>query len=174
MDATDFLSPLVNDRPAVPGGLPYWGRLARLTPLERALFQFEEMTERLSALGLDIGRERAELAELRRQAHDPAAAVSDSLYLAVRQAKRLLFFRDPQLAPLERVLFAKHHPLEPSHNYSEHLDSLFASGGGIHVLHVPRDAQGRLDPARAEVQTIFDGSAGIVRHPVADFEAQTI
>ena len=174
MDATDYLSPLVNDRPAVPGGPPYWGRLARLTPLERALFQFEEMIERLSVLGLDVGRERAELGELRRQAQDQAAAGSDALYLTVRQAKRLLFFRDPQLAPLERVLFAKHHPLEPSHNYSEHLDSLFASGGGIHVLHVPRDAQGRLNPARAEVQMLFDGSAGIVRHPVADFEAQTI
>jgi len=174
MDATDYLSPLVNDRPAVPGGLPYWGHLARLKPLERALLQFEEMTERLSALGLDVGRERAELAELRRQAQDPVAAVSDALYLIVRQAKRQLFFRDPQLAPLERVLFAKHHPLESSHNYSEHLDSLFASGGGIHVLLVPRDAQGRLNPARAEVQTLFDGSAGIVRHPVADFEAQTI
>ena len=174
MDATDYLSPLVNDRAAIPGGLPYWGRLARLKPLERALFQFEEMIERLSALGLDVGRERAELAELRRQAQDPAAAVSDALYLAARQAKRQLFFRDPQLAPLQCVLFAKHHPLEPSHNYSEHLDSLFASGGGIHVLHVPQDAQGRLDPARAEVRTLFDGSMGIVRHPVADFEAQTI
>jgi hypothetical protein len=118
MDATDYLSPLVNDRPAVPGGLPYWGRLARLKPLERAFVQFEEMIDRLMALGLDVGRERAELAELRRQAQDQAAADSDALYLAVRQAKRQLFFRDPQLAPLERVLFAKHHPLEPSHNYS--------------------------------------------------------
>ena len=33
MDAKDYLSPLVNDRPAVPGGPPYWGRLARLAPL---------------------------------------------------------------------------------------------------------------------------------------------
>ena len=174
MDAKDYLSPLVNDRPAVPGGPPYWGRLARLAPLERVLVQFEEMLERLAALGLDVGRERAELAELRRQAQDPAAAASDALFLAARQAKRRLFFRDPRLAPLERVLFAKHHPLQPSHNYSEHLDSLFAPGGGICVLHVPRDADGRLNPARAEVETLFDGSAGIVRHPVADFDAQTI
>ena len=174
MDAKDYLSPLVNDRPAAPGGPPYWGRLARLAPLERTLVQFEEMIERLAALGLDVGRERAELAELRRQAQDPAAAASDALYLAARQAKRRLFFRDPRLAPLERVLFAKRHPLQPSHNYSEHMDSLFVSGGGICVLHVPRDADGRLDPARAEVETLFDGSAGIVRDPVADFDAQNI
>jgi hypothetical protein len=174
MDTKDYLSPLVNDRPAVPGGPPYWGRLARLAPLERALVQFEEMLDRLAALGLDLGRERAELAELRRRAQEPAAATSDALFLAARQAKRRLFFRDPRLAPLERVLFAKHHPLQPSHNYSEHLDSIFASGGGICVLRVPRDADGRLDPARAEVETLFDGSAGIVRHPVADFDAQTI
>jgi len=174
MDAKDYLSPLVNDRPATPGGPPYWGRLARLAPLERALVQFEEMLERLAALGLDLGREQAELAELRRQAQDPAAAASDGLFLAARQAKRRLFFRDPRLAPLERVLFAKHHPLQPSHNYSEHLDSLFVSGGGVCVLHVPRDADGRLNPARAEVETLFDGSAGIVRHPVADFDAQTV
>ena len=174
MDATDYLSPLVNDRPAVPGGPPYWGRLARLAPLERVLAQFEEMLARLAALGLDLGRERIELTELRRQAQDPAATASDALFLAARQAKRRLFFRDPRLASLECVLFAKHHPLQPSHNYSEHMDSLFAPGGGICVLHVPRDASGRLNPARAEVETLFDGSAGIVRHPIADFDGQTI
>jgi hypothetical protein len=174
MDAKDYLSPLVNDRPAAPGGPPYWGRLARLAPLERVLVQFEEMIERLSALRLEVSQERTELAELRRQAQDSAAAASDTLFLAARQAKRRLFFRDPRLAPLECVLFAKHHPLEPSHNYSEHMDSLFAPGGGLCVLHVPRDTDGRLNPARAEVETLFDGSAGIVRHPVADFDAQTI
>ena len=174
MDAQDYLSPLVNDRPSSPGGPAYWGRLARLKPLERALVQFEEMLTRLTALGLETSREQGELAELRRQAKDPAAAASDSLYLAARQAKRRLFFRDPRLAPVEHVLFAKHHPLQPSHNYSEHLDSVFASGGGICTLQIPRDAQGRLNPARAEVRTLFDGSAGIVRHPIADFEARNL
>jgi hypothetical protein len=174
MDATDYLSPLVNDRPAVPGGPPYWGRLARLAPLERVLVQFDEMIGRTAALGLDLGRERDELAELRQQAQDPAAAASDTLFLAARQAKRRLFFRDPRLAPLERVLFAKHHPLHPSHNYSEHMDSLFAPGGGIYVLNIPRDADGRLNPARGEVEMLFDGSAGIARHPVGDFDGHTV
>jgi len=174
MDAQDYLSPLVNDRPAVPGGPPYWGRLARLTPLERTLVQFEGLIERLAVLGLTLDQERAELAALRRQAQDALASPSDALYLAARLAKRRLFFRDPRLTPLEHVLFAKHHPLEPSHNYSEHLDSLFVPGGGVFVLHLPRDAEGRLDPARGQVEMLFDGSAGIVRHPVADFDAQTV
>lgn len=174
MDAQDYLSPLLNDRPATPGGPPYWGRLARMSPLARTLHQFEEMIERLEALALDVHRERAELAALRRQAENPTAAASDALYLAARLAKRRLFLRDPRLAPIEQVLFAKRHPYHSSHNYSEHLDSLFASGGGICVLHVPRDAEGRLAPGRAEVETLFDGSAGIARDPVADFEARTI
>jgi hypothetical protein len=174
MDAKDYLSPLVNDRPATPGGQPYWGRLSRLTPLERTLVQFEEMITRLEAQGLEVNREQAELADLRRQAKDPAAATSDAFFLAARQAKRNLFFRDPRLAPIEHVLFAKRHPLQPSHNYSEHMDSLFASGGGIYALHIPSDSEGRLNPARAELQTLFNGSAGIARHPVADFDAQTI
>jgi hypothetical protein len=174
MEAQDYLSPQVNDRPATPGGTPYWGRLVRLAPLERILVQFGEMIDRLAPLGLDLDRERAELVALRRQADDPALAASDALFVAARQAKRRLFFRDPRLAPLERVLFAKRHPLQPSHNYSDHLDSLFVPGGGLCVLHIPRDAEGRLDPARGEVEQLFDGSAGIVRHPVADFDAQTL
>jgi hypothetical protein len=176
MDANDYLSPLVNDRPAVPGGPPYWGRLARFDATERCLVQFEDLITRLDVLGLNVARERAELADLRQKVSDLAAAPSgsDELFLAARQAKRRLFFRDPRLQPLERVLFAKRHPLEPSHNYSEHLDSLFVSGGAVCVLHVPRDAEGRLEPARAEIETLFDGSHGIVRHPVADYEARTI
>jgi hypothetical protein len=174
MDATDYLSPLVNDRPAEPGGPHYWGRLARMAPVERTLFQFEQMIGRLAELGLDVSSERAQLAELKQQAQDPGKASSYALFLAAREAKRGLFFRDPGLRPLERVLFAKRHPLQPSHNYSDNMDSLFASGGGVFVLHVPRDSEGRLNPARAGVERLFDGSAGIVRHPVAGYDAQTI
>ncbi|MCL4176860.1 MAG: hypothetical protein KJ072_03825 [Verrucomicrobia bacterium] len=175
LPADDHLSPLRVDRPATPGGRPYWGRIARLDPLERVLVLFEEMIDRLSAQGLNVNTERTELGLLRsRAAEAGATATADALYLAAREAKRRLFFRDPQLAPLERVLFAKRHPLKPSHNYSDHFDSLFLSGGGICILHIPRDREGRLAPARAELEPIFDGSHGIVRHPVADFDAQTI
>ena len=176
LSADDPLSPLRCERPANPGGPPYWGRLARLEPLDRVLFLFAELIERSAGRGLDVSRERTELLTLQRRARDlgPAATSAEDLYLAARLAKRRLFFRDPLLAPLERVLFAKRHPLKPSHNYSDHFDSLFEPGGGIYVLHLPRDADGRLDPARAEVEQLFDGSHGIARHPVADFEARTI
>ncbi len=40
-----------------------------------------------------------------------------------------LFFRDPALASLERILFAKRHPFLESHNYSEHLDGILEPGG---------------------------------------------
>ena len=175
LDAQDYLSPLLHDRPAEPGGPLYWGRLARLAPVERVLVQFEEMAARLTAQGLDTTAEQAECAALRQRAAAASKpAETDALYLAARQAKRRLFFRDPRLAPVARVLFAKRHPLEPSHNYSEHMDSLFEPGGGVCVLHVPRDADGRLDPARAEVETLFDGSKGIARDPVTDCDAQKI
>jgi hypothetical protein len=172
MNAKDELSPLLKDRPAVPGGVPYWGRIAQLSAIERVLVQFEEMIARLATQGVAVTKEQGELAALRARAK--TEGTSDALYLAARYAKRQLFFRDPRLAPVERVLFAKQNPLEPSHNYSDIMDSHFVSGGGLYVLHVPRDAEGRLAPASAEVEMLFDGSAGIVRHPVSDVDGQTL
>jgi hypothetical protein len=170
--ADDHLSPLLVDRPAVPGGAPYWGRVARLAPLERVLVLLEEMIERLARQGLDVAAERAQAADLRRQAAE--APDSESLYLAARRVKRQLFFRDPALGPLERILFAKRHPFLESHNYSEHLDGILEPGGGVYVLHVPRDEQDRFRPDRARIQRLFDGSEGIVREPASDFDAKTV
>jgi len=170
--ADDHLSPLLVERPAVPGGAPYWGQIARLAPLERVLVLLEEMIERLDRQGLDVSEERAQAADLRRQAAE--APDSESLYLAARLAKRQLFFRDPALKPMERILFAKRHPFLESHNYSEHLDGILEPGGGVCVLSIPRDDQGRFRPDRATVQQLFDGSEGIVREPVADYDAETI
>ncbi len=170
--ADDHLSPLRVDRPAAPGGAPYWGRFARLEPLERVLVLFEELLERLAGQGLDVSAERAQAVELRRRAKEEPA--SDALYLAARRAKRDLFFRDPALAPIERILFAKRHPFLESHNYSEHLDGVLEPGGGVFVLHVPRDEQGRFRPDRARTEQLFDGSAGIVREPTADYDAKTV
>jgi hypothetical protein len=170
--ADDHLSPLVVDRPAVPGGAPYWSRLARLGPLERVLVLFEELIARLDRQGLDVTAERALAADLRRKAAQEPD--SQALYLAARLAKRQLLLRDPALAPIQRILFAKRHPFLESHNYSEHLDGILEPGGGVYVLHIPRDEQNRFRPDLARVQQLFDGREGIVREPVSDFDAKTI
>lgn len=169
----DYLSPLVTDRPVQPGGAPYWGQLARLAPLQRVLALYSELIDRLEKQGVEVGGERQQLQQFQAVA-DAGTAADDDLYLAARWAKRRLFFRDPSLAPLERVLFGKRHPFLESHNYSEHLDGCLEPGGGVYVLHIPRDAQGGLLPDQAEVEQLFDGSAGIVREPVPDYEAETV
>jgi len=173
--ADDHLSPLVTERPAYPGGPPYWGRIARLAPLERALILFAEMLERLEDQGLDVSAERQQLAKFEaRAASESGAAEDDELYIEARMAKRRLFFRDSALKPLEHVLFAKRYPFLESHNYSEHLDGTLEPGGGVYALHIPRDAQGRLEPGGAEIERLFDGSTGIVREPVLDYDAKTV
>lgn len=175
LNATDYLSPLLHDRPANPGGEPYWGRLARMDALTRTLTQFSDLVERIGGRGVDVTRERAVLADLQRRAAGKLdAGAADGLYLEARRDKRDLFFRDPLLASLDRVLFAKRHPLKSSHNYSDHFDSLFVPGGGICVLDIPHDDQGRLDPAHGRVRQLFDASQGIARHPVCDFDAHTV
>ena len=170
--ADDHLSPLAVDRPAVPGGKPYWGRVARLGPLERVLVLFEEMIERLDAQGLDVSAERKQAAELRRKAKEKPD--SDALYLEARRAKRALFLRDPALAPIERILFTKRHPFLESHNYSEHLDGILEPGGGVCVLNIPRDKQGRFCPHAATIEQLFDASEGIAREAEADYDARKV
>ncbi len=168
----DYLSPLLTERPARPGGAPYWGKLARLKRLDRVLALYSDLIDRLQRQGLDVGADRERLARF--QAAAGASAADKDLYLAARWAKRRLFFRDPALARLRRVLFGKRHPFLESHNYSEHLDGFLEPGGGIYVLHIPFDIQDGLVPERAEIEELFDGSAGIVREPVLDYEARTV
>lgn len=170
--ADDHLSPLLVNRPAVPGGTPYWGRIAKLAPLERVLVLFEEMIERLEGQGLDVAVERGQAAELRKLAKGDLD--SETLYLKARRAKRQLFFRDPGLSPMGRILFTKRHPFLESHNYSEHLDGILEPGGGVYVLNIPRDEEGRFRPDLAMIQQLFDGSKGIAREPVSDFDGKTI
>lgn len=100
---------------------------------------------------------------------DPA----DTAYLAARLAKRRLFLRDPDLAPLRRILFVARHPYEPSHNYSDILDARWRPGGGVCVLDISqRDA--RLDPASARLTKLFDAGPGVARDAMADFAARRI
>ncbi len=179
MSTDDHLSPLKTNRPARPGGEPYWGRIARLDPLSRTLVQMEEMIERLAAKGLDVAEERNQLASLHRRqadlekAEDHDEAASESLYREARLAKRRLMFRDPDLDGLRRILFVKRHPYHASHNYSDVLDSKFQPGGGVCVLEIPCVAGG-LAPSAANITTLFDASDGIARDPMADFDADRI
>ena len=179
INAADHISPLRVARPAAPGGEPYWGRIARLDPTARSLVQMEEMIERLAAKGLEVSQEREQLGELRLrqgalaadsapEANVEQALDEQALYLDARSAKRKLMFRDPDLEPLRRILFVKRHPYLASHNYSDILDSQFRPGGGICVLDIPRSG-GRLEPSDAGLTTLFDGSQGIARDPIASF-----
>ena len=175
----DHLSPLRSDRPAVPGGPPYWAKLCRMSPVERTLFLFEQLLDRLSGKGVSVDSERQQLRELRvrwekLQEKQPIPGEEETrLYLEARHAKRQAMFRDPDLMPLRRILFVKRHPYHASHNYSDILDSEFRPGGGVFVLEIPW-VDGRLEPRLGQLRQLFDASEGIARDPVADFEARTI
>lgn len=179
MARDDHLSPLQVDRPARPGGPPYWARVARLQPLERALVLMDEMIERLAVKGLEVSEEQSQLTALRRRqgalstAATSDSATAESLYLDARLAKRRLMLRDPDLAPLERILFVKRHPYLSSHNYSDVLDSQFRPGGGVYVIETPR-RDGRLAPEHARLTALFDASGGIARDAIADFDARVV
>lgn len=156
-------------RPALPGGPPYWGRIAKLSPAECTLAQFADMIDRIEAKGVDVAAERQQLAALRERKDTGA----ESFYLDARLAKRRLMFRDPDLAALRRILFVKRHPYLSTHNYSDVLDSKFLPGGGICILDIPR-TEGRIEPGRAKLTTLFDATGGIARDPMADFDAKKI
>jgi len=156
-----------------------WRELDGPDPVGRVLRQMEAMLERLAAKGLDVGAERAELGDLRKrretlQTTTPRdEAAERALFLDARQVKRRAFFRDPDLAPLERILFAKRHPFEPSHNYSVILDAQGGPGGAICRLEIPRRG-GRLEPGGAQVEVLFDAGRGVARNPAASFDARKI
>lgn len=170
VSTTDHLSPLVTDRPALPGGEGYWSRIAQLGPTGRVLIQMEEMLGRLAAKGVDVGEAKQELAALRQSAQ---RGDTEALYLEARRAKRRLLFRDPDLMALQKILFVKRHPYLSSHNYSDVLDSQFKPGGGVCVLEIPR-ANGSLDPSAASLVTLFDATNGIARDAKTDFDGRRI
>ena len=155
-----------------------WRKFDPTDPAARVLQQMEEMLARFSAQGLDVSEERSQMAEFYRrqrllQELPETATERQEYFFQVRMAKRRLFFRAPELEKLERVLFVKRHPFQPSHNYSVILDAAGGSGGGICVLKIPR-RDGALEPDRATVTTLFDAGNGIVRDPAADFGARKI
>jgi len=153
--------------------------LFRYDPLERTLGLMDRMVRRLSDKGLDVDAERGQLAELRKrqqallavEAADPGA--ERQAFFEARLAKRRLLLRDPDLGPIEDVLFVKRHAFEPSHNYSVILDSRFRPGGGVYTIHVPR-RDGRFEPGEAELKRVFDSGDGIARNPMANFDRTKI
>jgi hypothetical protein len=152
--------------------------LFRYDPLEPTLSQTEALLDRLAAKRLDVTAERLRTAAFRgRQAAllagPPDPGAERAVLLEARLAKRELLLREPDLAPLGKILFEKRHAFEPSHNYSEPFDSRWRPGGGIYLLSIPR-CQGRLRPDRAGLARLFDSGQGISRNPVATFDAAKI
>jgi len=155
-----------------------WRKLGPTNAVSRVLGQLAAMIERFAARGIEVHRERAELEAFHRRALaldalPPGAPDRKELSFAARLAKRRLFLREPELEPLERILFVKRHPYEPSHNYSVILDATGGPGGGICVLEIPRRDE-RLEPGQAQVRTLFDAGDGIARDPVASFDARQV
>ena len=148
-------------------------------PVLRVIKQMEPMLERLAAKGVDVSQERKELAALSKGradlAHNPAQEddAVETAYLKARMMKRQLFLRDPDLSPLECILFVARHPYEPSHNYSDILDAQWRPGGGICKLEIPR-AGGRLEPSADKVTKLFEAGAGVARDPMSSFDASRI
>ncbi len=144
-------------------------------PVERILDQFEALIKRMKAGGYDIAEELRTFQDLK-QRHEAGGKTSDeldALFFQARFAKRRLFLRQAPLEKLQRILFVKRHPFLPSHNYSVLLDARGGPGGGICILETPFRS-GRLLPAEAKLDTLFDAENGIARNPMADFQARTI
>ena len=146
--------------------------------VDRVFGQMDEILIRFSSQGLDVSKETAELATLRLQkkVRDKSGANEtemNELFYHARLAKRQLFFRAPELAELNKILFVKRHSFEPTHNYSVILDAAGAPGGEICTLEIPHN-KGRLKPADAKVTVLFDAVKGIARNPSAAFDASCI
>jgi hypothetical protein len=149
-------------------------KVDRSDPSDRVLKQFSDMIDRFAQRKLDVAGERGELAGfLRRHKASSGDDAKRALFIEARTAKRQLMLRDPELAPLGKILFVKRHPYLPSHNYSVILDAKFRGGGGVCTLEIPR-RDGRLVPAKAKVTVLFDAKEGIIRDAIPGFDASKI
>ena len=148
--------------------------LFRYDPLERTLTLARELADRLAAKGLEVSAERAEVAKLSQRheallAANPNVGEERAAFFEARLAKRQLFLREPDLAPVERLLFVKRQPYQPSHIYTDYTDAPFRPGGGVCLIDLPR-REGRLEPGEARVTQLFDAKGGIARDPAATFD----
>jgi len=153
--------------------------LFRYDPLHRTLTLMDGLIARLRAKGLDVSAEQAELEKLRRRREQIAAndkcdvAAERQAFYDARLAKRRLFLREPDLAPIEKLLFVKRHAFEPSHNYSDYFDMAWRPGGGVCTVEIPR-RDGRFEPGQARVTQLFDSKGGVARNPMANFNLTKI
>ncbi len=160
-------------------GDEYCLNLFRYDPLQRTLTLMAGMIDRLAKKGLDVSKERGELEALRGRhatifgTSHPDPATERQAFFDARLAKRRLLLRDPDLSPVDHVLFVKRHAYEPSHNYSVILDSPWRAGGGIYRLDIPR-RDGRLDAGDSRLTRLFDSGTGIARDPMANFDLSKI
>jgi hypothetical protein len=155
-----------------------WRKVDTNEPVSRVLRQMDAMIERFASGGLDVSRERAQLSNLRQQEQElsqagAASARPQELGHEARLAKRQLFLREPELAPLQHILFVKRQAYEPSHNYSDIFDPQGAPGGAVCLLDIPRQ-EGRLAPGRSRLTTLFDSRQGVARDPALSPDARTI
>ncbi len=159
-------------------GGTYQLHMLRYDPLERTLTLMEDMVRRFAAKGMDVATAQSELKRFRNeqkrlQAAPPDRATERDVYYQARLAKRRLMMRDPDLAPIDRVLFVKRRPFEPSHNYSVLLDSRYRPGGAVCLMEVPQRDE-RLAPLEANVARLFESKGGIARNPMASFDLSKI
>jgi hypothetical protein len=152
--------------------------LLRYDPLQRTLDLMAEMADRLDHESLDVTEERGQLLRLNEThtkllsaAPDPAA--ERQAFFDARLAKRRLFLRAPDLAPIESLLFVKRHAYHPSHIYTDYTDAPFRPGGGVYRIDIPR-VDGRFEPDDAKLTCLFESGGGIARDPVATFDLSTI
>lgn len=151
-----------------------WKRLDDTDYLERMLQQYRDMIDRFAGQGCEVERERQTLAGFQARVEKrPRGELRGALAWELRMAKRRLFLSAPELRDLERILFVKRQPYEPSHNYSVIFDAAGGPGGGVCILDLPR-MEGRLAPEHARVRVLFDAGPGVARDPVATPEADTV
>jgi hypothetical protein len=153
--------------------------LLHYAPATGCIDQAVALCDRLEAKGVEVSAAHDKLLAL--QVRNDAWLVDDAakppaqraLYYEARLLKRELFLSDPDLAPVERILFVKREPFRPSHNYSVILDAPWNPGGAVCIVDIPRN-DGRLDPGAAQVKTVFDAGDGLARTPMADFECENV
>jgi hypothetical protein len=151
-----------------------WKRFDSTGYGERILDQYAALIDRLSAQGLAVDQDRRMLHRIRDLlSSEPTPEEKDEAIFRLRMAKRRLFFRAPELEGMQRILFVKRQPFEPSHNYSVIFDAAGGPGGGVCILEIPW-VDGRLEPSAARVKVLFDSGEGVARDPVASQDGSAV